>query len=85
MNSHIRNSPFTSIVPNQAGPGPHGTNTGDIDDASTASLLQSGHGSRQTQVDALDVDGEDPVELVLGDIQRRLVLVAGARVVDHDV
>src|SRR5690606_23586763 len=36
-------------------------------------------------VDALDVGGEDPVEVGFIDLEQRLVPVRYARVVDHDV
>lgn len=83
--AHIRNRAFTSIIPDQPRPGPHGANARDIDNAPAASLLQRWHNRRNAKIDALDIHGKHLVELVLGHVQRRLVLVARARVVDQDV
>lgn len=43
------------------------------------------HNSLDRQEDALDVDIKDTLPLVLGDVERRLVGVRGARVVDEHV
>ena len=83
--THIRHRPFARIIPHQAGPRPIRADAGDVDDGAAAALLERGHGGGDAVEDALDVDGEAAVELVLGDVEGRLVAVARAGVVDDDV
>lgn len=83
--THIRNSSFTGVVPYQTRSRPHGSNAGNVDDTATTSLLQSGYGGRNAQIDTLDIDGKDSIELVLGHVQRWLVLVARPCIVDENV
>lgn len=85
QNTHIRNRTFTGIVPDQSRPGPHGTNTRNVDDGATAPCFQGGHGGPDAQKDALDVDGHDLVVFLLRDLQRGFVLVARPGVVDEHV
>ena len=82
---YICDGPFACVVPHQARSRPHRANTGDVDDGSTAALLQRRHRDPDAQVDALDIHREDPVEFVLRHFQRGFVLVTRPCVVDQDV
>lgn len=83
--THIGDRSFTGVVPDQTGPGSHGADARDVDDGPTAPALQGGHGGGDAQEDALDVDRHDPVVLLLRHLERGLVLVTRAGVVDEHV
>jgi hypothetical protein len=83
--TYICNSALRSIIPYQARPRPNRPNTRNIDYRASAPLLQRRHRGRNTKKHALDIHGETLVELRLRHLRRRLVPIARARVVDHDV
>ena len=82
---YIRYRPFASIIPHQARSRAHGTNAGDIDNTPSAPLPQRWHHGGHAQINTLDIDRKHLIELVFGHVHRRLVLIAGPRVVDDDV
>ena len=82
---HVRNRALTSIIPHQARPRPIRPNTRNIDNRPSPSLLERRHRSRNTMKHTLNIDIETAVKLIFSDVERRLVLVAGSRVVDDDV
>jgi len=82
---YICHGRLASIIPDQARTRPHRANGCDIDDTPTTSLFHRGDRGRYTQKDTLDIDAHDLVEFGLGDLERGLVLVTRACVVDEDV
>ena len=83
--THICNSAFRSIIPHQARPRSNRPNTRNVDYCASTPLLQRRHRGRNTEKHALDIHGETLVELRLRHLCRRLIPIARACVVDHDI
>lgn len=65
--THICHSGFASIVPDQSRSWSSSTNGGNIDDASSLSLIdQIGNNVASRMEDGFDVHSEDSVELIFG-------------------
>src|ERR1019366_3253605 len=73
------------VVPSKARSGAHSRRARDVEDHAFLLRLEARHDFLRGAVDRLDVDREDAVELVFGEILERLRQVAHAGVVDEDV
>jgi hypothetical protein len=74
-----------AVIPCQARPGAHRGRGTDIDETAAFLSAEDRHAVDGRQVEALHIDRVDAVKLGLADIEHRLVRMADARVVDHDV
>lgn len=86
METYIPNSAFTCIVPYKTWSWSCSTHTRYVDDYTTfTSLNRLVNPSITSQIHALDVDIENPVEFFFGNRRCRLVCVRPARIVYEDV
>src|SRR5262249_55957235 len=83
--AHRDHRAFARVVDRQAGPRPHARGRRDVHEAPAALLAEDRHDVLRREKDRADVDRVDPLELLLGHLEERLVAMRPAGVVYDDV
>lgn len=77
---YICDGALGSIIPDEAGTRTAGTRRRDVDHGPALALLDEfGHDHVRCEIDALDVDVEDPLPFVLGDFDGRLFSIVSRK------